>query len=431
MIRAALPHGTLGEDRIVWSVVDEHLDEAEFLASLWASARRSGLYALAELERGPERRLLAHVDGLESNGPLALERVVWPVVDDAKAEPMRLCAAALTLLESGDFRVLDVLEGAPEPDATGPDATEPDADGDGDEDLAGEANAVDEGGLDFGALGPEALEQKRLTDLKELDEQLAATTDEAERGRLLELQAMLQADAPDPAGATEDAAGEQAEPRLLEPEPEVDPRLEPLGLALALASHPQLGDHIRSRAAKADGPTLALLLRACGDRGLHPGPALDRGLVHEEPAVVCAALRAATFGDRPRLLGAVEGCLQHRQAAVRGRIWSRSSARESALASSGLDSRQASPDMTPAPVLLDPGLHRCEPARPLAPSSRDREVGSRGSCGQLSPASIASSRPPRDPLRRPTLCSIAARALSTMRPCERAPGHFVSSPAVY
>lgn len=339
MIRAALPHGTLGEDRIVWSVVDEHLDEAEFLASLWASARRSGLYALAELERGPERRLLAHVDGLESNGPLALERVVWPVVDDAKAEPMRLCAAALTLLESGDFRVLDVLEGAPEPDATGPDATEPDADGDGDEDLAGEANAVDEGGLDFGALGPEALEEKRLTDLKELDEQLAATTDEAERGRLLELQAMLQADAPDPAGATEDAAGEQAEPRLLEPEPEVDPRLEPLGLALALASHPQLGDHIRSRAAKADGPTLALLLRACGDRGLHPGPALDRGLVHEEPAVVCAALRAATFGDRPRLLGAVEGCLQHRQAAVRavaldtGMMWGSRLAWELALAS--------------------------------------------------------------------------------------------------
>ena len=98
------------EDQLLWDVVEEHLDESEFLVELWASARRSASYRLDELERGPEARLFAHVDGLVVNGPLALERVAWPVAEDPKAEPSRLCAAALALLEAGDFRVLGVLD---------------------------------------------------------------------------------------------------------------------------------------------------------------------------------------------------------------------------------------------------------------------------------------------------------------------------------
>lgn len=386
----------IAEEEILWDVVEEHLDESEFLLELWTSSRRSSSYTLAELDRGPETRLSGHVDGLVVNGPLALERVAWPVIEDAKAEPMRRCAAALALLENGDFRVLGVLEGAeakePEavPDEGGGaddeaqrlaalrqlaerlDALETDeasktavqehelgveawrlsalaelaarieaetddargvelqeievllrahaplgAAAAGPESVADDPDDEDDGLPDWSALEPEELEHKRQADLKEIDEQLAATTDEEERGRLLDLQAMLRADAPEPEEPAVAATGEGAEAGAAEPEPEVDPRIEPLALAIALASHPQLGDQIRSRAAKADGPTLALLMRACGDRGLHPGPALDRALAHEEPAVVCAALRAATFGDRPKLLGVVEGCLQHRSAAVR------------------------------------------------------------------------------------------------------------------
>lgn len=393
----------IAEEEILWDVVEEHLDESEFLVELWAGSRRSSGYTLAELERGPETRLYGHVDGLVVNGPLALERVAWPVAEDAKAEPTRLCAAALALLEGGDFRVLDVLAGANAKQEAAPG----EGDGEGAQDEArrlaalkqlaeridaleadeasktavqeyelgaeawrvsalgklgerieaetddargvelqeievllrahapasaveaaadAEVEAADDDDDDaapaFGALGPEELEQKRQADLKEIDEQLAATTDEDERGRLLDLQAMLRADAPDPEEAAAAApAGEGAEAGApaIDPEPEleVDPRIEPLALALALSNHPQLGDQIRSRATKADGATLALLLRACADRGLHPGPALDRGLAHEDPAVLCAALRAATFGDRPKLLAVVEGCLQHRSAAVR------------------------------------------------------------------------------------------------------------------
>jgi uncharacterized protein (TIGR02270 family) len=386
------------EEKILWDVVEEHLDESEFLVELWAASRRSASYTLGELDRGPELRLLGHVDGLVVNGPLALERVAWPVIEDPKAEPARLCAAALAVLEAGDFRVLGVLEGA---DAKADEAPAQ-GDGDGDDEaqrlaalqeLAGRLDALEadeasrtavqefelgaeawrvsalgkvgerieaetddargvelreievllrahapagteaaevEGGEDeaseaapdWSSLGPEELEQKRQADLKEIEEQLAATSDEEERGRLLELQAMLQADAPEPAEAAEAApAGAGAEPAPTgegaEPEPAVDPRIEPLALALALSSHPQLGDQIRSRAGKADGPSLALLLSACADRGLHPGPALERALAHEDPTVLCAALRAATFGDRPKLLAVVEACLQHRSPAVR------------------------------------------------------------------------------------------------------------------
>lgn len=398
------------EDQILWDVVEEHLDEAEFLVELWAASRRSASYTLAELDRGPEARLFAHVDGIVVNEALALERTCWPVLEDPKAEPSRLAAAALAMLEGGDFRPLTLLdaprpEGEPEVDddavddaalrlaalrglaerldalepdeasrtavaefelgaeawrvsaldevgaridaeqddavamelreieallaAHAPEAPEPHAEADGEEALAAEADAP----------GPEAQEQTRQDALRDVETQLAATDDEDERTRLLDLQAMLQADAPEPeepAPATGEAAAPASEAEA-EPEPEVDPRIEPLTLALALASHPQLGDQIRSRATKADGASLALLLGACADRGLHPGPALERGLSHEDPTVVRAALRAAAFGDRPKLLAVVEGCLQHRSPAVRaaaldtGMMWGSRIAWELAL----------------------------------------------------------------------------------------------------
>ena len=397
------------EDQLLWDVVEEHLDESEFLVELWASARRSASYRLDELERGPEARLFAHVDGLVVNGPLALERVAWPVAEDPKAEPSRLCAAALALLEAGDFRVLGVLDeprpvGEAEADEAeavdetalrlaalrelaerldaletdeasrtavaefelGAEAWRASAHGKLGERIAAEQD--DERGVALSeiqtllgahapepleppgvaeepealpqALGPEAQEHERQEALRDVEEQLAATEDDTERARLTDLQAMLEADAPGPEEGALVAPDEAITPAPAAAlEPVIDPRIEPLALALAMASHPQLGDRIRSHAAKADGPTLALLLRTCADRGLHPGPALERGLAHEDPTVLCAALRAATFGDRPKLLAAVEGLLQHRSPAVRAvaldtaMLWGSRAAWELALSS--------------------------------------------------------------------------------------------------
>lgn len=375
------------EEQILWNVVEEHLDEAEFLVEQWASARRSPLYTLTELDEGPQARLDGHVDGLVVNGPLAHERVVWPAVEGAD-EPARVTAAALALLDAGDFRVLQVLD---EPRAQAEptdddepvdeealrlatlralaerlDALEPDAEQrtavakhelgaeawrrsavlelgervahEDDEARAMElgeirvlleAHAPDSGTTadadadaddslppEWSELGPEEREQRRQAELKDVQDQLAATTDPHEREGLQELQQTLLASAPEPDDADSDAAvAEDAlEP---EPEPEPDPRIEGLALALALSSHPQLGDQLRSRLAKAEGASLALLLQACADRGLHPGPAVERGLVHDDPQVQAAALRAAAYGERSKLLAAVESRLQHRSPSVR------------------------------------------------------------------------------------------------------------------
>jgi len=400
------------DETILWDIVEEHLDEAEFLVELWASSRHSAVYTLAELDRGPELRLLAHVDGLVVNGPLALERVCWPVLEDPKAEPPRIAAAALAMLEGGDLRPLKLLDGpqpaskaeadegeavdeaalrlaalrelaerldaleADEANRTavaefelGAEAWRASAQGKLGERIAAEqddARAVELSEIEVllaahapepltppvadeedeeeeqealpEALGPEMQEQKRQEALRDVEEQLAAAEDEDERARLIDLKAMLEADAPEPEEAALTAANDGVTPAPApEPALEVDPRIDPLAFALALSNHPQLGDQIRSCAAKADGPTLVLLLRACADRGLHPGPALERGLAHQDPTVLCAALRAATFGDRPKLLAMVEACLQHRSPAVRavaldtGMMWGSALAWELAL----------------------------------------------------------------------------------------------------
>ncbi|MCX4240160.1 hypothetical protein [Paraliomyxa miuraensis] len=372
-------------DEIVWTIVEEHLDEAEFLVEQWRNARRSPLHTLSELAEGIEARLAAHVDGLSCNGPLALEQVVWPVIEDG-AELDRVAAAALTLLDAGEFRVLEVLD---EPRASTEEAEEEPVDEEpvrlaGLRELAerldalepdpAERTAVEEVELgpetwrqlalhrvarqlasetdearlmelgeirvllsghappgaaavvedvdeelppEWAALTPEQRAQRRAADLEDIEQQLAVATDDEERARLQGLRLVLEEEAvadaedlPEPVAEAE-AADEPAR------EPELDPRIEGLALAFALSSHPELGDRIRARAAKAEGPSLGLLLGACADRGLHPGPALDRGLLHDDPVVVQAALRAAAFGERPRLLAMVETQLQHRSPLVR------------------------------------------------------------------------------------------------------------------
>lgn len=84
----------------LWDIVEEHLDEAEFLWEQWEASVVAPNYSLREVEDGPEGRLLAHLDGLVVNGPLVAERLLLPTIADDDAEPTRVRAAALALLQT-------------------------------------------------------------------------------------------------------------------------------------------------------------------------------------------------------------------------------------------------------------------------------------------------------------------------------------------
>ena len=101
----------------LWDVVEEHLDEAEFLWEQWEHALVAPNYNLDELAEGPEARLLAHLDGLVVGGPPVARRLLIPTLDEEDAEPTRVRAAALALLHSpgaaGLDAVLDALQAIP------------------------------------------------------------------------------------------------------------------------------------------------------------------------------------------------------------------------------------------------------------------------------------------------------------------------------
>ena len=81
----------------LWDIVEEHLDEAEFLWEQWEHALLAPNYTLDELADGPEARLLAHLDGLVVGGPEVARRLLIPTLDE-DVEPTRVRAAALALL---------------------------------------------------------------------------------------------------------------------------------------------------------------------------------------------------------------------------------------------------------------------------------------------------------------------------------------------
>ena len=84
----------------LWDIVEEHLDEAEFLWEQWEASLVAPNYVMREVEEGPEARLMAHIDGLVVNGPLVAERLLLPTITDIDAEPTRVRAAALALLQT-------------------------------------------------------------------------------------------------------------------------------------------------------------------------------------------------------------------------------------------------------------------------------------------------------------------------------------------
>jgi len=83
---------------LLWDIVEEHLDEAEFGVGETERMFESPVQTLADLPGFGEGRFVAHVDGLVIAGEAALERVVLPALESAES-PERVTAAALVLLE--------------------------------------------------------------------------------------------------------------------------------------------------------------------------------------------------------------------------------------------------------------------------------------------------------------------------------------------
>lgn len=90
------------EDRVLWDVVEEHLDEAEFCFELFENQLDHPTLTLAELAKGVEARLFAHIDALVVGGPAVIDRLLTPQIVEASAEQSaRVSAAALALVAAG------------------------------------------------------------------------------------------------------------------------------------------------------------------------------------------------------------------------------------------------------------------------------------------------------------------------------------------
>ncbi len=83
---------------VVWDIVEEHLDEAEFGVEQWLRARHSVRVSHRELRARIEPRLVAHLEGLRVAGPVAAQRLLVPLLaEDTVAPRPRVVAAMLAL----------------------------------------------------------------------------------------------------------------------------------------------------------------------------------------------------------------------------------------------------------------------------------------------------------------------------------------------
>jgi hypothetical protein len=104
--------GDVQTDAVLWDVVEEHLDEAEFGVEQFERAMQSPLLTLERLAGGCEGRLLAHVDGLLVGGAPVYERLLKPLLDSPDAgQCARLTAAGLVAIEAGHFDALTAALG--------------------------------------------------------------------------------------------------------------------------------------------------------------------------------------------------------------------------------------------------------------------------------------------------------------------------------
>src|SRR5215217_206332 len=91
---------------VMMDVLEEHLDEAEFLWSRRERTLVSGIHELADVVE-LEERLLAHVEGLVVGGDAALNMLLLPALEADESE--RISAAALALLSGGGKRELEAM----------------------------------------------------------------------------------------------------------------------------------------------------------------------------------------------------------------------------------------------------------------------------------------------------------------------------------
>jgi uncharacterized protein (TIGR02270 family) len=90
------------EHDILWDVIDEHLCEASFLYEQLEGQLEHPLLSLAEVARGVESRLLAHLDGLVVGGDITAERVLVPALSGSSEEGLSgTCVATMALLQGG------------------------------------------------------------------------------------------------------------------------------------------------------------------------------------------------------------------------------------------------------------------------------------------------------------------------------------------
>jgi uncharacterized protein (TIGR02270 family) len=83
----------------LWDMVDEHLDESEFLLEQWLAMARSARFSRDHLQKTLEPRLIAHLDALAVGDAPVAERRLWPLfAPDSEGEPLRVAAAALAWL---------------------------------------------------------------------------------------------------------------------------------------------------------------------------------------------------------------------------------------------------------------------------------------------------------------------------------------------
>jgi uncharacterized protein (TIGR02270 family) len=90
-------------ERILWSVLEEHFEDAQFLFMGWEQALDGPDSTLRALALGPERRLAAHFQGLVHGGLPVVERMLFPALradgaQDAFDEHAMRATAALAIL---------------------------------------------------------------------------------------------------------------------------------------------------------------------------------------------------------------------------------------------------------------------------------------------------------------------------------------------
>ncbi|MEM7139268.1 MAG: hypothetical protein AAF500_22040 [Myxococcota bacterium] len=87
-------------EQILWDVMEEYVDEAEYAVEVFESALEDPEYNLEELGEGPEEKLLACVDGLVVGGPIVATKLLVDELERADSEePSRTTAVVLALLD--------------------------------------------------------------------------------------------------------------------------------------------------------------------------------------------------------------------------------------------------------------------------------------------------------------------------------------------